>query len=179
MKNKISQIGTPTSNFPLWYSIPYYLTIEGGTGHGGSGGGKYKFSGAYLSSEQEKHRIIFNGHALSCLHAFCEKSGINFWHADTMEELIDQMKDLCLSDITTEDSEQWKNFIKKEKDSKLSSLERDIKNAESYMNSIPKRKKAVRKDGNLRKDLQIEFDNYRFRKEEAQRKLGIYKLEIR
>ncbi len=102
MKNKISQIGTPTANFPLWYSTLYFLQIDGGTGYGGSGGGKYKFTGAYLSPEQEKHRIIFNGYGLSCLHSFCERAGINFWHADTLEELISQMKDLCLSDLTGE-----------------------------------------------------------------------------
>lgn len=178
MNNKISQIITPTSNFPLWCSIPYFLKIEGGSGHGNSGGGKYCFTGTYLSGEQERYRIILNGYNISCLSAFCERAGIKFWYADTLEELTLKMKDLELSDITTENSEQWVAFLKKEKARKISSLEHNIKISESYISSIPSRKGGIRKDGNLRRDLQIELDNYRFRKEAAQMELKkIYKTE--
>lgn len=179
MKNIISQIGKPTANFPIWYSTPYYLTIEGGTGHGKKGqGGTYSFTGAYLSSNQNKHRIILNGFGISCLSAFCDRAGIKFWHANSMDELVEQMKDVELKDITTEDSEIWQKFIENEKLSKKRDIERQIKIADSYMQEIPKRKRAVRKDGNLRVDLQKEFDFYRFRKEQAERELKIYQPKL-
>lgn len=178
MKNIIYQVGKPTSNFPLWHSNPYYLTIEGGSGHGKEGeGGTYKFTGAYLHPDQERHRVIFVNRR-SCLSSFCKRAGIKFWHANSIEELLQQMKDLSTEDITLLTSNEWISFEKCEKENHRKNLERDLESAKSYIEEIPKRKRAIRKDGNLRSDLQKEIDNHRFRKEKAERALKIYKPNI-
>lgn len=178
MKNKISQVGTPTRNFPLYYSTNYFLNIEGGSGHGKKyQGGTYAYVAAYLNPSQEEYRVHF-GNRISCLGAFCQSSGIKFWHADTLPELIEQIKDVTIDDITTLNDPVWVEFKEKEDRSKKHSLENQIKIWKNRIIEAKSYKNAIRKDGNYRKDIQKRIDRCNFEIESAERELGIYEPEL-
>lgn len=170
---------TDHRTFNFMFSTPYYLTIEGGQGHGDtSKSGTYKFTATYLNPDQEKYRTMHRFGTM-CLSAFCKEAKIKFWHADAIETLIEQMKDLDIEDITTMTSDSWKQFENAKKEERKRDLQRELKIANDYINEIPTRKRAIRKDGNLRIDLQREMDNYKFRKEKLERQLDIYKPQIK
>jgi len=178
VKSIISQVGEPTRNFPIWYSTPYYLKISGGTGHGDTGvGGTYHFTGTYLNPEQSKHMINGIG-GISCLSSFCKSAGINFWHGNTFEELVDQMKGLTINDITTVHDPAWKEYVADRKKSNAWSLENTIKIWENRADEAKSYKNAVRKDGNYRKDIQKTLDRCRFEIEKAKRELKTYEPEL-
>lgn len=69
-------------------SIPYYLKIEGGQGHGENyKSGKYKFVGTYLNPSQTE------GKGTICLDKWCEQKGLKYVYSETIEELIEKLKD--------------------------------------------------------------------------------------
>ena len=178
MKNLISQTKRPTHNFPLYWSVLYLLTIEGGSGHGRkSEGGVYNFVGTYLNGKQEKYRIIFEDSKM-CLGSFCRKAGIKFWHADSMEELVHKMKDLTIDDITTLDDPEWIEFRDKEENRRKNNLKLEIDIYKDRIACAKSRKNAIRKDGNYRKDVQKIIDRNEFRIQKCERKLGTYEPEL-
>lgn len=68
-------------------SIPYYLKIEGGEGHGKSYlGGTYNFVGTYLNPTE------LEGREGQSLEKWCEKNEIPFVTAKTFDELIKKLE---------------------------------------------------------------------------------------
>lgn len=73
------------------FSVPYYLIIEGGQGHGKKHqSGTYKFVGSYLNPSQTE------GKGQICLSSWCEDNKFKYVHAETMEELITKLTEFKL-----------------------------------------------------------------------------------
>jgi hypothetical protein len=65
----------------------YYLTIEGGKGHGEPYmGGTYKFVGGYFNQTEISKR---NGQSLE---KWCEETGLPYFTGETFEELVAKLE---------------------------------------------------------------------------------------
>lgn len=70
-----------------FYSIPYYLLIEGGQGHGNKAlGGTFKFVAGYFNPTE------LDGRSLMSLEKWCEEQSLPFVTGHTFEEIVQKLE---------------------------------------------------------------------------------------
>lgn len=90
MKNIIYRHG-------LVLSTPYYLRIEGSSGHGNPlYGGRYNFVGGYFNPSE------LEGKEGTSLDIWCDKNGLDYVTADTFEDLVTKLEDYQITELRQE-----------------------------------------------------------------------------
>ncbi|MEN5306794.1 hypothetical protein ABE425_04720 [Chryseobacterium cucumeris] len=68
-------------------TVPYYLHIEGGTGHGNKQlGGTFNFTAGYFNPTE------LDGRGLVSLEKWCEQKNIPFVHGETFDEILSKLE---------------------------------------------------------------------------------------